>query len=76
MSCIVELLRASACDKVLALCFVFRLGLAYSGSNREDVISLLLPVFGDSKSTMEVTHVMMTACKYNIISSTQDINDI
>ncbi len=40
---------------------VFSLGLAYAGSNREDVISLLLPVMGDSKSSMEVrsagTHV-------------------
>lgn len=33
---------------------VFRLGLAYAGSNREDVLSLLLPVMGDSKSSMEV----------------------
>lgn len=32
----------------------FRLGLAYAGSNREDVLSLLLPVMGDSKSSMEV----------------------
>lgn len=31
-----------------------RLGLAYAGSNREDVLSLLLPVMGDSKSSMEV----------------------
>ena len=32
-----------------------RLGLAYAGSNREDVLSLLLPVMGDSKSSMEVS---------------------
>lgn len=32
----------------------YRLGLAYAGSNREDVLSLLLPVMGDSKSSMEV----------------------
>lgn len=32
----------------------FSLGLAYAGSNREDVLSLLLPVMGDSKSSMEV----------------------
>lgn len=31
-----------------------RLGLAYAGSNREDVLTLLLPVMGDSKSSMEV----------------------
>lgn len=34
---------------------VFRLGLAYAGSNREDVLTLLLPVMGDSKSSMEVS---------------------
>ena len=32
-----------------------RLGLAYAGSNREDVLSLILPVLGDSKSNMEVS---------------------
>ena len=31
-----------------------RLGLAYAGSNREDVLSMLYPVLSDSKSTMEV----------------------
>lgn len=30
------------------------LGLAYAGSNREAVLSLLAPVFSDSKSSMEV----------------------
>lgn len=38
----------------LAVFLLFRLGLAYAGSNREDVLSLLLPVMGDSKSSMEV----------------------
>uniref|UniRef100_A0A2K6AZ91 26S proteasome non-ATPase regulatory subunit RPN1 C-terminal domain-containing protein n=1 Tax=Macaca nemestrina TaxID=9545 RepID=A0A2K6AZ91_MACNE len=33
---------------------IFGLGLAYAGSNREDVLTLLLPVMGDSKSSMEV----------------------
>lgn len=37
----------------------FRLGLAYAGSNREDVLSLLLPVMGDSKSSMEVRTCML-----------------
>ena len=30
------------------------LGLAYAGSNREDVIELLLPVLADSNSSLEV----------------------
>uniref|UniRef100_A0A8C5R1N0 26S proteasome non-ATPase regulatory subunit 2 n=1 Tax=Leptobrachium leishanense TaxID=445787 RepID=A0A8C5R1N0_9ANUR len=41
---------------------IFGLGLAYAGSNREDVLTLLLPVMGDSKSTMEVVGVTALAC--------------
>merc|ERR1712107_703177 len=41
---------------------IFCLGLAYAGSNREDVIQKLLPVFGDSKSNMEVVGVTALAC--------------
>merc|ERR1711936_1130916 len=41
---------------------IFGLGLAYAGSNRQDVISLLLPVFTDSKSSMEVIGVTALAC--------------
>ena len=33
---------------------ILGLGLAYAGSNREDVIGLILPVLADSKSSMEV----------------------
>ena len=33
---------------------ILGLGLAYAGSNREDVLSLILPVISDSKSSMEV----------------------
>ena len=44
--------------------FVFRcrLGLAYAGSNREDVIALLLPVLTDSKSSMEVVGMTALSC--------------
>merc|ERR1712178_278141 len=38
------------------------LGLAYAGSNREDVISLLLPAMSDSKSNMEVVGMTALAC--------------
>nr|NVI77497.1 regulatory particle non-ATPase 1 [Cucujiformia] len=38
------------------------LGLAYVGSNREDVLSLLTPVFSDSKSNMEVIGMAALAC--------------
>ena len=33
---------------------ILGLGLAYAGSNREDVIGIILPVLADSKSSMEV----------------------
>ena len=39
-----------------------RLGLAYAGSNREDVLGLMLPVLGDSKSNMEVVGMAALAC--------------
>ncbi|GAB1598561.1 26S proteasome non-ATPase regulatory subunit 2-like [Argonauta hians] len=42
------------------------LGLAYAGSNREDVINLLLPVLGDSKSKTEI--IGMTALSCGLIS--------
>nr|NVI77475.1 regulatory particle non-ATPase 1 [Cucujiformia] len=38
------------------------LGLAYVGSNREDVLSLLTPVFTDSKSNMEVIGMAALSC--------------
>ncbi|XP_056645931.1 26S proteasome non-ATPase regulatory subunit 2 [Diorhabda sublineata] len=38
------------------------LGLAYVGSNREAVISLLTPVFSDPKSSMEVIGMCALAC--------------
>ncbi|XP_012937202.1 26S proteasome non-ATPase regulatory subunit 2 [Aplysia californica] len=38
------------------------LGLAYAGSNREDVLSLILPVLGDSKANMEVIGNAALAC--------------
>ncbi|CAL1538285.1 unnamed protein product [Lymnaea stagnalis] len=38
------------------------LGLAYAGSNREDVLALILPVLGDSKANMEVVGNAALAC--------------
>nr|NVI77537.1 regulatory particle non-ATPase 1 [Cucujiformia] len=38
------------------------LGLAYVGSNREAVLSLLTPVFNDTKSNMEVIGMAALAC--------------
>jgi len=51
---------------------VFGLGLAYAGSNREDVIQLLLPVFADSKSSMEVIGVTALACGLICVGSCND----
>ncbi|GFN96227.1 26S proteasome non-ATPase regulatory subunit 2 [Plakobranchus ocellatus] len=38
------------------------LGLAYAGSNREDVLAYILPVLGDSKANMEVVGNAALAC--------------
>lgn len=38
------------------------LGLAYAGSNRSDVLNLLIPVLSDSRSTMEVIGMTALAC--------------
>jgi len=48
---------------------IMGLGLAYAGSNREDVLSLILPVISDSKSTMEVVGVACMACGMIAIGS-------
>uniref|UniRef100_A0A9J8BXP2 26S proteasome non-ATPase regulatory subunit 2 n=1 Tax=Cyprinus carpio carpio TaxID=630221 RepID=A0A9J8BXP2_CYPCA len=49
-------------SNIMRIGAIFGLGLAYAGSNREDVLSLLLPVMGDSKSSMEVAGVTALAC--------------
>ncbi|XP_060928974.1 26S proteasome non-ATPase regulatory subunit 2 [Limanda limanda] len=49
-------------SNVMRIGAIFGLGLAYAGSNREDVLSLLLPVMADSKSSMEVVGVTAIAC--------------
>lgn len=41
-------------SNIMRIGAIVGLGLAYAGSNREAVLSLLAPVFTDSKSTMEV----------------------
>merc|ERR1711902_156192 len=41
---------------------IFGLGLAYAGSNRSDLVELLLPVFSDPKSSMEVIGITVLAC--------------
>ena len=48
-------------SNVMRLGAIFGLGLAYAGSNRTDVIQLLLPVFADAKSNMEVVGVTALA---------------
>lgn len=51
---------------------IFGLGLAYAGSNREDLISLLLPVFAEPNSTMEVIGVAALACGLISVGSCND----
>lgn len=49
-------------SNVMRVGSILGLGLAYAGSNREDIISLLLPVLADSKSNMEVVGITALAC--------------
>ena len=51
---------------------IFGLGLAYAGSNRQDLISLLLPVFAEPNSTMEVIGVAALACGLISVGSCND----
>jgi 26S proteasome regulatory subunit N1 len=41
---------------------IMGLGLAYTGTNREDVISILTPVLLDSKQGMEVIGITALSC--------------
>lgn len=47
---------------VMRLGAIVGLGLAYVGSNREAVLSLLTPVFNNPKSNMEVIGMAGLAC--------------
>merc|ERR1711936_386720 len=49
-------------SNVMRLGAIFGLGLAYAGTDRKDVIQLLLPVFADARSNMEVVGVAALAC--------------
>ena len=51
---------------------IFGLGLAYAGSNRQDLIQLLLPVFAEPKSSMEVIGVTALACGLIAVGSCND----
>ncbi|XP_067655757.1 26S proteasome non-ATPase regulatory subunit 2-like [Haliotis asinina] len=49
-------------SNVMRIGAIVGLGLAYAGSNREDVLSLILPVLGETKSSMEVIGMAALAC--------------
>jgi len=49
-------------SSIMTIGAIFGLGLAYAGSNRSDLVELLLPVFSDPKSSMEVIGVTALAC--------------
>ena len=53
---------------------ILGLGLAYAGSNREEVIAQILPVFADSKSSAE--HVGVAALALGLIGVGSCSNDI
>ena len=43
------------------------LGLAYAGTNRDDVIATLLPVLTDNKNSMEVIGIRALSCGLHIL---------
>ncbi|XP_046404712.1 26S proteasome non-ATPase regulatory subunit 2 [Ischnura elegans] len=49
-------------SNVMRIGAIVGLGLAYAGSNREAVLSLITPVLSDSKSSMEVVGMAALAC--------------
>jgi len=49
-------------SNIMRLGAILGLGLAYAGTDRQDVLSLLYPVFNDPKSNMEVIGVASIAC--------------
>lgn len=49
-------------SNIMRLGAILGLGLAYAGTNRQDVLSLLYPVFSDQKSNMEVIGIASVAC--------------
>lgn len=49
-------------NNMMRLGSVVGLGLAYAGSNRQDVLSLILPVLADPKSNLEVIGMAAIAC--------------
>lgn len=59
------------CFKCFILCLIdyCRLGLAYAGSNREDVLALILPVLGESKANMEVQIFKLSVIDFIIIKA-------
>ena len=48
---------------------IMGLGLAYAGTNRQDVISTLTPVLSDSKQSMEVIGITALSCGLIAVSS-------
>merc|ERR1712045_446276 len=49
-------------SSIMTIGAIFGLGLAYAGSNRSDLVELLLPVFSYPKSSMEVIGITALAC--------------
>ncbi|XP_034252046.1 26S proteasome non-ATPase regulatory subunit 2 [Thrips palmi] len=63
-------------SNVMRIGAIIGLGLAYAGSNREAVLSLLTPVLSDPKSTMEVVGLAGMACGMIAVGSCNaDVTD-
>lgn len=63
-------------NKVLSISFInfLGLGLAYAGTRRQDVITLLLPVMSNNKSTPEVVALAALSCgMISVGAANQDV---
>ena len=83
-------IKFSDCDPALALLSdyvshanltmrigaIFGLGLAYAGSDRQDLVQMLLPVFADAKVSSNMEVVGVTALALGLISVGSCNNDV
>ncbi|KFA61939.1 hypothetical protein S40285_02837 [Stachybotrys chlorohalonatus IBT 40285] len=56
-------------NPLVRTCTIMALGLAYAGSNREDVLELLLPVISDSAEEMQISAMAALACGLVFVGS-------
>lgn len=50
-------------------CLASRIGIAYAGTAREDILELLLPAIGDEANTMEIVAISALALGFIFVGS-------